>query len=841
MRCFRLPTRRAAASAPLLALAASVVSLLSATNLPDWRLRSPYPTGQNLFSVAAGPSGFVAVGENGVVLHSLHGAAWQHVATPADYTLREVLHLDGVFVAWGTYDLLVSSNGIDWQATEPPRLSDGSGKTMTHVERRAGKWFVAGSDGVHVSTASGGWEAWPFDGYVGQSGMATDGTTVLVVPANAGAVLVASSAAGWTRVDVPGVGYVHDVRWHAGTFVLNGRDSLAVSSDGRNWTLRPTPAAGGIGKVLRHLGSGWVMTDGSTRFQFSPDLGSWTTRSCVIPLTGVARSSATGGWVAVGYRGAIATSLDAVAWTRRDFGATNTLRDVAFFNGRLVAVGEEAGVAYFDDGVSVRAGSTIAGAGLLARLKVVADRIYALDADGKVFSSGNGTTWRTETAWPGLSAFDFSGVSSVYTLIGEPRWTGERWLAVMGTGTIGAGAVFASDDGRAWTRVLATGLPLHALYTQPGLCLTAGSGLDFYRSEDGLVWEPVRISSGSMLGVSDFAGGDGWIVAPIFGTEAGALMSRDGRTWERLPGLSASLHGATYHDGVFWLAGEGGTLVEIAVRAAAPIANLSARFTMQPGGLPVIAGFVVEGDTPGPVLVRAVGHTLLSYGVPVTVKDPTVQIYAGQQESTQGSNWEASPDKLLLASEAQRLGAFPLAANSGDAALLSSFARGAYTAVVQGTHTAAADVLVEIYDARPAGSPGEPTRLVNSSARGACLPRAPLMGGFYVKGDRARRVLVRGIGPTLVEHGVSGAASDPLLAIYSGSQVIAENDDWSESGADVLATADAASASGAFALPPGSRDAAIVLLAAPGPYTVHVAPSKNSPGGEVLFEVYYFD
>ena len=37
------------------------------------------------------------------------------------------------------------------------------------------------------------------------------------------------------------------------------------------------------------------------------------------------------------------------------------------------------------------------------------------------------------------------------------------------------------------------------------------------------------------------------------------------------------------------------------------------------------------------------------------------------------------------------------------------------------------------------------------------------------------------------------------------------------------------------------RFAALVLLASPGPYTGHVAPAKSSPGGEVLFEIYYRD
>jgi hypothetical protein len=42
---------------------------------------------------------------------------------------------------------------------------------------------------------------------------------------------------------------------------------------------------------------------------------------------------------------------------------------------------------------------------------------------------------------------------------------------------------------------------------------------------------------------------------------------------------------------------------------------------------------------------------------------------------------------------------------------------------------------------------------------------------------------------------------------------------------------------GAFALPAGSRDAAVELTLAPGGYTVHVSPATGATG-EVLIEIY---
>ena len=42
---------------------------------------------------------------------------------------------------------------------------------------------------------------------------------------------------------------------------------------------------------------------------------------------------------------------------------------------------------------------------------------------------------------------------------------------------------------------------------------------------------------------------------------------------------------------------------------------------------------------------------------------------------------------------------------------------------------------------------------------------------------------------------------------------------------------------GVFALPAGSRDAAVELTLAPGGYTVHVSPATGATG-EVLIEIY---
>jgi len=119
-----------------------------------------------------------------------------------------------------------------------------------------------------------------------------------------------------------------------------------------------------------------------------------------------------------------------------------------------------------------------------------------------------------------------------------------------------------------------------------------------------------------------------------------------------------------------------------------------------------------------------------------------------------------------------------------------------------------------------------------------------LIAGFVVSGSSPRRLLVRGIGPALASTFTSlfkadEVAHDTGISVYSGSSVIASDDDWS---AQPLADAvgRAASGVGAFALPSGSLDAGLVLSVGPGAYTA-ILRSKDGTPRIGLVELYDLD
>ena len=72
--------------------------------------------------------------------------------------------------------------------------------------------------------------------------------------------------------------------------------------------------------------------------------------------------------------------------------------------------------------------------------------------------------------------------------------------------------------------------------------------------------------------------------------------------------------------------------------------------------------------------------------------------------------------------------------------------------------------------------------------------------GFAVAGEGNKPVLLRAVGPALTGFGVAGALTDPALQVYSGSAVIAENDNWGTQSPGTGALGPVFSAAGAFAL-----------------------------------------
>ena len=130
------------------------------------------------------------------------------------------------------------------------------------------------------------------------------------------------------------------------------------------------------------------------------------------------------------------------------------------------------------------------------------------------------------------------------------------------------------------------------------------------------------------------------------------------------------------------------------------------------------------------------------------------------------------------------------------------------------------------------GPPTPPTLLNISTRMRVLTDDKVLIGGFIITGTDLKRVLIRGIGPSL--NGVGVTLSDPTLELHQGSMTVATNDNWkmrpdgTSQQADIEATT----------IPPtNDLESAILVMLSPGAYTAILA-GKNGGTGVGLVEVY---
>ena len=108
----------------------------------------------------------------------------------------------------------------------------------------------------------------------------------------------------------------------------------------------------------------------------------------------------------------------------------------------------------------------------------------------------------------------------------------------------------------------------------------------------------------------------------------------------------------------------------------------------------ITAGFVVVGGGEKRVLARAVGPALSAFGVVGAAADPRLKLYVGEKEIGANDNWGGRSELVTAFAQA---GAFDLAPNSRDAALVVSLPAGNYTVRVE-TSDSTGTVLVELYE-----------------------------------------------------------------------------------------------------------------------------------------------
>jgi PKD domain len=275
-------------------------------------------------------------------------------------------------------------------------------------------------------------------------------------------------------------------------------------------------------------------------------------------------------------------------------------------------------------------------------------------------------------------------------------------------------------------------------------------------------------------------------------------------------------------------------LVNIEVNAA--LRNISTRENVQTGDNVLIAGFIVTGNDPRQIVIRGIGPSVKINGQPLAgaMQDPTIELHDPNGGVTKNDNWkidDATGQSQQTAIE--NTGVAPT--DDRESALVRSLTPGTYTVVLRGKNNATGIALVEVYDLDPFAN----SKLANISTRGFVQTGDSVMIAGFVAGPANSAdtgILIRGIGPSLSNHGISNPLSDPTLELHDANgATIRSNDNWKVD--DRNGDSQQAAIESTGLAPTDDRESAILTDIAPGNYTAILA-GKNGTTGVGLVEIY---
>jgi hypothetical protein len=274
------------------------------------------------------------------------------------------------------------------------------------------------------------------------------------------------------------------------------------------------------------------------------------------------------------------------------------------------------------------------------------------------------------------------------------------------------------------------------------------------------------------------------------------------------------------------------------------IQALSTRGKVESGESIMIGGFIVGGSGSGSlkVALRGIGPSLPpSLGVP-TLTDPTITLNDSMGHVlASNDDWGSLPQSQK--DDLRTAGLTP--GNSKEAALVVPLNPGSYTLFLKSQDGNFGVGLLDMYEL--SGNTSEQTRLKAVSTR--CLVQTG--GNVAIAGtiispnalDQGsgltppkRRLLMRGLGPTLASFGVQGTLADPNIVLYDGSGTqIGANDQWADVDGTSTGLEDQLTHNG-FATKNASESILWPTLP-PGTYTT-VLSGVNGVTGIALIEFY---
>jgi photosystem II stability/assembly factor-like uncharacterized protein len=273
----------------------------------------------------------------------------------------------------GAYVALAPQQYVDEQKGRVATSSDlqtwtvvdtDAGQELESVGYGDGQFVGVGEAGTVVQSTDGlSWFRLPVANDIDYYGLASNGRR-LVAAGDDGTILTSDDGGDhWTAQSTPNSRNLHGAAYGNGLFVATGRRGLILTSpNGVNWTRREAGVTNYLERV-HYANNRWVAVGEGGDISTSVNGTQWTTLNTGYPFSdheGI--SYGLGKWMAAGGYfdydqddgffavGTLYSSTDGQTWTRVPFSTGKRLRDIAFAEGRFVAVGNDRLIVTSKDG-----------------------------------------------------------------------------------------------------------------------------------------------------------------------------------------------------------------------------------------------------------------------------------------------------------------------------------------------------------------------------------------------------------------------------------------------------------------------------------------------------------
>jgi hypothetical protein len=523
---------------------------------PDWAslFWRPFPEtpGMAFRGIAYGNGVTIAAGFRQLVA-STDEITWTEVTPPFFDVLTRIRFLNGRFWVTANSGVLWSStDGVNWS-----RVETGVSWPLADITFDRGIYVVAPGDPYGVpaikSIVSSDGLTWTQSAASFPTGNYADriaaGNGVFVAQLSfSGKVAVSTDALNWSVQIVASVGYLTDIIFFNGQFVVTSDYGVYTSPDGRSWQKRLSANAYDYTSAVTNeselflLGAKVARSTDGTNFTI-------TTATALYPGAAVFTGSS---YFAVDTSSSsrISTSSNALNWSYlgAPFSRPHNPARLNFANGNFFIPGP-GGVTYGDGSGDWSKRLNMAGVPPSADFSDVASNGEIYLAANTVADANSSPMWKAGT---NLEFSPFNAPSNLTRLI----YADGEFLG------IGGGYfIYRSPDGTNWTGADPSNsqVYLHAINKANGKAIAAGDSGKIFLSENGGPWTDVTPPNTPIGGVINSAAyGEGRFV--VVGN--GALKySTDGHNWTPCNnGVADELNDIAYGDGMFLAAGGNGTI-----------------------------------------------------------------------------------------------------------------------------------------------------------------------------------------------------------------------------------------------------------------------------------------